>query len=239
MFLRIPILDKFQVFRKYIIGPTSSQRRERFKNLQTLLQTICIRRTRDILGLPETVPAKRLLSLSERERSEYDTLLQRFRIEIQKAVSGRRSNVSATALQSIHELRLFCNNGPRRAGRDVESDDELLSFLQQSDKNVCANCSNPIYSIDQTREAHGGMFISSSSCKHLVCHSCLPQCYKRKETCSLCARGLVSVGNSIDILPASHFPSRSGEAPEQTDREYPSKLRALVKDLLRESTSKW
>jgi hypothetical protein len=77
-------------------------------------------------------------------------------------------------------LRLFCKNGPRRSGREhVGTDDELLSDLQQYHMNICVHCSRSIFSIDQNRDSYGGTFISS--CKHLVCHSCLPQCYKRKR----------------------------------------------------------
>jgi SNF2 family DNA or RNA helicase len=52
-FLKVPILEKPPTFRKFIMNPVSSRSRGRFQNLQKLLQTICIRRTRELLNLPE------------------------------------------------------------------------------------------------------------------------------------------------------------------------------------------
>ena len=236
-FLRVPILDKAPTFRRYIIAPTTSNSRNRYRNLQTLLQTVCLRRTKEVLGLPEVVPEERLIRLSDRERREYDKLFGLSGNLVQMAASGHRSKISATVLHCIHELRLFCNNGSRRTGREMaETDDELLSELQQQSLNNCANCSGPIYSIDQNGVSYGGIFISS--CKHLVCNSCLPQCYKRRGDCVLCSRGEVPK-RPYDGMPALYYADENGDLLKQSLEEYPSKLQALLNDLRGESSSKW
>ena len=190
-----------------------------------------------MLGLPETVPEEKLVPLSDRERHEYNDLFRRFEKLVQMAVSGQKSKVSATVLQSIHELRLFCNNGVRRSGREpIETDDELLSNLQQHDMNICAICRGPIFSIDQTGGSYGGTFISS--CKHLVCHSCLPQCYTRKGDCALCLRDHVPT-RPYDSIPVLHSADENGDLLERLPEEYPSKLLALLNDIQTESTGKW
>jgi hypothetical protein len=74
----------------------------------------------------------------------------------------------------------------RIQGTGIETDDELLSDLQQHYMNIRAHCSLSIFSIDQNRDSWRGTFISS--CKHLVCHSCLSQCYKREGDCVLCSK---------------------------------------------------
>lgn len=239
-FLKVPILDKPQAFRTYIIAPTFSRSRTRYQNLQKLLQSICLRRTKDIVGLPETVPEQRLLRLSDGERREYDGLFRRFKEFVQMAVSGRRSKVSATVLHSIHELRLFCNNGPRRATREaLDSDDELLSILQQHDASVCARCGGPIYSIDQNSgDANVGIFIAA--CKHLVCHSCLPHCYASKHKCMLCAEGHVPMRPSEEsCLPLSRGDRYEDLSEQPTEEEFPSKLIALLGDLQKDQGNKW
>lgn len=237
-FLRVPILEKVTTFRRYIIAPTTSSSKNRYRNLQTLLQSICVRRTRDVIGLPETVPYEKLIRLSDRERYEYDQLYQRFGNLVQMAVSGHTSKVSATALHSIHELRLFCNNGLRRNGReDVETDDELLSDLQQHNMNICANCSGPILSIDQRGNSYGGTFISL--CKHLICHSCLPQCFKGRGDCVLCSRGLVPMRPSCNSILSLHYPGENGDLLERPPEEYPTKLLALLNDLQTNPLNKW
>lgn len=147
------------------------------------------------------------------------------------AVSGRRSKVSATVLHSIHELRLFCNNGPRKAAMGIpESDDELFSLLQLRDMNLCAHCSVPIFSID---EASGGMFMAN--CKHLVCHGCHSQCYTSRKGCLLCYGGHAPVRPSEDSMLALHLESTYSEKPAA---EFPTKLLALRRDLQNDMESK-
>ena len=148
------------------------------------------------------------------------------------AVSGRRFKVSATVLHSIHELRLFCNNGPRKAAMGIpESDDELFSLLQLRDMNLCAHCSVSIFSID---EASGGMFMAN--CKHLVCHDCHSQCYTSRKGCLLCYGGHAPVRPSEDSMLALHLESTYSEQPAA---EFPSKLLALRRDLQNDMESKW
>ncbi|PQE26465.1 hypothetical protein CJF30_00001209 [Rutstroemia sp. NJR-2017a BBW] len=190
-FLKVPILDKPQTFRTYIIAPTTSKTKLRYQNLQTLLQAICLRRTKDIIGLPNAVPENRLVRLSDSERFEYNELFQRFKEYVQMAVSGHRSKVSATVLHSIHELRLFCNNGLRKADTEIlESDDELFSLIQSHEMNLCAHCAVCIFSID---EASGGIFIANC--------------------CLLCRKGHAPVRPSDDRStysqqPVTEFPSK-------------------------------
>lgn len=216
----------------YIIAPTSSRKSNRSQNLQTLLQTICLRRTKDILGFPETVPEQRLVRFSDRERREYSELLQRFKENVQIAVSGRRSKVSATVLHSIHELRLFCNNGLRTAREAPQSDDELLTTYRQYDENNCARCGDSIYVIDQSgSDFNAGIFIAT--CKHLVCHSCYPHCFTSVEGCALC------LGGDRPPWPAIENELHPYNMYEQPSEEFPSKLQALLRDLQADPTSKW
>jgi SWI/SNF-related matrix-associated actin-dependent regulator of chromatin subfamily A3 len=170
--------------------------------------------------------------LSDRERFEYNELFQRFKEYVQMAVSGHRSRVSATVLHSIHELRLFCNNGLRKAGTGIlESDDELFSLLQLHDMNLCAHCAVCIFSID---EVSGGIFIAN--CKHLVCHGCYPHCYTLKKACLLCRKGHAPVRPSDDSMLA--LPPGSAYS-QQPVTEFPSKLLALRRDLQSDMGIKW
>ena len=236
-FLRIPILEKVTTFRRYIIQPTTSNLGNRYRNLQTLLQSVCLRRTRENLGLPETFPREKLIPFSDRERNEYDELYRHFGNRVQMAVSGHTSKLSATALHSIHELRLFCNNGLKKPGGEgVETDDELLSGLLQREMNTCANCSGVIFSIEGGNSS-GGTFIST--CKHLVCNSCLPQCYKGRGGCVLCLKNHKPTRAAYDTILSLSRPGENGDSLERRPEEYPSKLLALVKDLGTNTWNKW
>ncbi|KAJ5373530.1 hypothetical protein N7517_005536 [Penicillium concentricum] len=164
-FLRVPILDRVPAFRKFISTPISSGKRDRFHNLQTLVHAICIRRTRDVLNLPEPTTETRKLPMSLVEKTQYRDLLHECMTKIDMTVSGRRNGkVNSTVLESLLSLRLFCNNGKAAAGIPVDSD-EALSYLEQLDKNVCSYCSSTIFWLSDTPDTDGGIFLSG--CRHL------------------------------------------------------------------------
>ncbi|CAN9259912.1 unnamed protein product [Alternaria alternata] len=148
-FLRFAELARMSTFRTYIITPTLIDRGNSFANLQTVLKTICLRRTRDILGLPQPIAYPRLIKFSGEERRQYTDLYEHYKRQVQMAVSGN-GRYASTTLQSIHELRLFCNNGPRRRQDQThDSDDEILSYLLQLEENACVNCGISIFCIDK------------------------------------------------------------------------------------------
>ncbi|CAN9276523.1 unnamed protein product [Alternaria alternata] len=145
-FLRLTELARISTFRTYVIAPTST---DQFTNLQTVLRTICLRRTREILGLPRPIALPRLIKFSDEERRQYTDLYEHYKRQVQMAVSGN-GKFASTTLQSIHKLRIFCNNGSRGAQDElIESDDEMLSYLVQLGGNVCAKCTNSVLSIDK------------------------------------------------------------------------------------------
>jgi SWI/SNF-related matrix-associated actin-dependent regulator of chromatin subfamily A3 len=233
-FLKVPILENAPTFRKFIISPITSTSKARFQNLRTLLRTVCLRRTRELLDLPEPIPQIRRLPLTPPERAEYDDLLLQCRREIDMVVSGRRKRkINSTVLESLLKLRLFCNNGNTNAvlctgptGLPADPD-EALTYLQQYDQNVCANCSGIIYSISDIEEAGGGTFISS--CYHLVCHSCMPYYHAQREDCPSCASGNEPISSSNH--PQIQSSRRSENAGGLYHGQYPSKLLALFSDI--------
>jgi SWI/SNF-related matrix-associated actin-dependent regulator of chromatin subfamily A3 len=237
-FLRVPILENIPTFKKFIIAPTVPGYASGFKNLQTLLHTICIRRTRESLGLPDPDPEIRLVEFSREERVAYNKLWDNFRRDIQMAVSGRKAQVSSTALKCIHELRLFCNNGPRTvksAGPTVdaaETDDERFTMLEQLGQAKCARCKIRVYSVDRQDEGNGSIFMPS--CDHIICHACVPQTNLRSTSCEFCAhnhqtRGVQSNGPQAQNQLLLHY----------GPLEQPSKLKALISDICEAPDRKW
>ncbi|XP_014559860.1 hypothetical protein COCVIDRAFT_23799 [Bipolaris victoriae FI3] len=99
------------------------------ERMPTFRNTICLRRTRDILDLPQPIACLQLIKLSDYERHQYNDLYQHYKKQVEMEVSENGRCASIT-LQSIHELRLFCNNGPRRIQEALhQSDDEMLTYL--------------------------------------------------------------------------------------------------------------
>lgn len=150
------------------------------------------------------------------------------------AVSGN-DKFASTTLQSIHKLRIFCNNGPRGTRDElIESDDEMLSYLVQLGENVCAKCTNSVLSIDKVEGRDRGKFIQP--CRHLVCHSCWPQCVGKGNGthCLLCASG----HSPPDF--ATHIETQ-GLSSEMSEAllPHPSKLLALLDDIKGAPRNKW
>lgn len=233
-FLRLTELAHISTFRTFVIAPTLAERGAQFRNLQTVMSTICLRRTRENLGLPEPIAHARSIEFSIGERRQYDDLYEQYRRQVQIAVSGN-GKYASTTLQSIHELRLFCNNGSRRTQNGLHgSDDEMLSYLLQLEDNVCAKCSISIFCIDQVEGRDGGMFIQP--CKHLVCHSCWSQCVdkKRGKNCLLCASG-----HSPPDLATHISTGELSRAADEAALPYPSKLLALLDDIRQAPRNKW
>jgi len=154
------------------------------------------------------------------------------------AVSGRRNGkINSTVLESLLALRLFCNNGQAVTGVPVDAD-EALSYLEQLDQNTCSYCSGTIYLISDTADTDGGIIISS--CRHLVCRSCIPQHLSRQNKCPSC-----DSGNSQSDVPISFF-GHSNEHSQQNPRRstsltkpYPTKLLALLAEISQNSSQKW
>ncbi|KAF2807331.1 uncharacterized protein BDZ99DRAFT_447702 [Mytilinidion resinicola] len=133
-FLKVPIMEQAPTFRKFIMNPinSASTLKARFQNLRTLLQTVC--------------------------REAIDRVIS--------GRSGKKGNINSTMLEYLLRLRLFCNNGNSEAVlqkdmKGVPADpDELLTYLQQHDRNICMYCSGVIYSINDSSETDGGVLLS-------------------------------------------------------------------------------
>lgn len=213
-------------FRTLIIAPTLPERGTQFRNLQTVLKTIYLQQTREHLGLLKPIAHPRLIELSIDERRQYNDLYEHYKRQVQIAIS-RYGRYASTTLQSIHELRLFCNNSPRRTQNGLHgSDSKMLSHLLQLEENVCAKCSISIFSIDQVEGRDSGIFIQP--CKHLVCHSCWPQCVEKKKGkhCLLCISG-----HSPPDLTTYISTRGLSCVVKEAQLPYPSKLLALLNNI--------
>ena len=239
-FLKVPILEHAPSFRKFIIGPLKSSSKGRFKNLRLLLQSVCLRRTRELLDLPEPVHSVRRLPMTTDEEAQYTKLLQKCRINIDMAVSHRKKgNVNSTMLESLLKLRLFCNNGlptddPTVQSNQLQGDpDETLSLLQQIHRNTCIYCSGVIYSLNEDSDADGGIILAA--CSHLVCKTCVPSHRARKHKCPGCEAGdeVSAPQNSSLHTNLQHHASPSYRT------SYPTKLLALLSDLSQHTFNKW
>jgi len=235
-FIQVPLLDNAISFRKLITNQAISNSRDRFKNLQTLLQAICLRRTRDQLGLPDPVPHIRKIEFTPEERHGYEQLGLECRRHIDMSVSGRGKKLNSTVLESLLRLRLFCNNGAFQEFSTAALDgDEVLSFLQLSNQSGCVFCNSLVYSINDDPKTDGGYLIPS--CRHLVCRKCQSQYDARQQSCPLCVSQAahLTITDSMREIGAIRTSYREPDPAEAAlARSYPSKLLELLQDIKRE-----
>ncbi|ETS77388.1 hypothetical protein PFICI_11262 [Pestalotiopsis fici W106-1] len=246
-FLKVPILEQTPAFRKLITNPIESGSRSRFKNLKILLRAVCLRRTRQqCLDIPEPISKQRRLVLTQSEHSDYQDLLAQGRMEIDMAVSRRgKSNINSAFLESLLKLRLFCNNG--RVNAVMQSGptglptdpDEALIYLQQHGQDVCAYCSATIYFINEDPRNDGGIFITG--CSHLLCHNCVPiHLSEKKKSCPTCISQPDSVSETTLPSVNMHIETRRRDINNGMGNTvpYPSKLQALLSDVIQDSQHK-
>lgn len=235
-FLRVPLLERPSTFRRYMLSQARQGTRNSFKNLRLLLNSICLRRTKDVAGMSDPVLQTRVLSLTSTERRDYVELLDQLRRHVDMDVSGHTTRGgSARMLQGILKLRLFCNNGfmGRGASRMPFDADEVLSCLQQRGQALCVLCSRTIYSISSVPDTDGGCPLDP--CSHLACRDCAVGFSNKKQCCPRCAegdsgssiRGILDSMKEFEVQGAS---ATSLAGPAQGPL-YPSKLRAFVEDI--------
>lgn len=176
--------------------------------------------------------------MSSTEKTQYKDLLDECRTKVDMAVSGRRNGkVNSTVLESLLSLRLFCNNGKATTSVPLDSD-EALSYLEQLDKNVCIYCSSTIFWLSDTPDTDGGIILAG--CRHLVCHSCIPDHRSRQNKCPCCDSDHAQSDWPIPLLDNSkyHHPQTGiGATPRM--KQYPTKLLALLSEISQNPAQKW
>lgn len=177
-FLRIPQLDTMTMFRKHVILPVEKGRGDCLRNLRLLLDSLCLRRTKELLNLPEPIETLQWIQLSPTEEEIYTKIGEESRMEIEAAVSVHKATKAySSVLRALLRLRLLCNNGTYQSDTlktsspsiPIESSDGFLSF-QESSQVTCAYCSKPILFLGISEDPSSAYL---TSCNHLICAECL------------------------------------------------------------------
>ncbi|RAH63410.1 helicase [Aspergillus piperis CBS 112811] len=132
-FLRVPLLEDREVFRKHIINQTYNISGDRFENLRLLLGCICLRRTMSLGMLVKPTINNLKLNLAPEEREAYINILDYHNRLIDVSVS---KGGSVGGFQTVLQLRIFCNNGLyrkkdiRASPTDLLTSEEYLNFWQ-------------------------------------------------------------------------------------------------------------
>ena len=173
-FLRIDPLDSNTTFRTHISEPLLTDAKNGDRNLRLLLRSVCLRRTRVLLDLPNTTDQVVSLSLSEEERSVYSQTIEDTKRKIDDCVSSRSITKAYSGIfQAILRLRLICNNGTQQLSnsRLKLQDDCAEDEYVEDGKLACQFCSCEISVTDGLNGSSPGA--SPRSDLHMLCPACL------------------------------------------------------------------
>ncbi|KAK7943142.1 uncharacterized protein PG986_012255, partial [Apiospora aurea] len=240
-FLRIPLLENALTFQRFTVNLSKQGAKYRFKNLRTLLESVCLRRTKEIIGLADPLQVTRELTFTTAERDQYNELLRKYEALVDVGVSGHSTKRGSTAkVQSFLKLRLFCNNGlpPDCMSCDELGPDETLTYLQQIDEAVCVYCDSTIFTINDLPGTDGGRILSG--CSHLACSDCYAHRHPREANCPKCTQNMNQ--HILETAPFEETQQREiGESPVRPSiptQRYPTKLLAFVGDIEQQRTHK-
>jgi hypothetical protein len=179
-FIRAHPFHSIAMFRRFVSIPfdESEERREvATKNLTLLLESLCLRRSRDLLHLPEPQHRIRTLDFSPEEREQYEQTKKIMNRALRQKVGESYSKSIFGMFQVQLQLRILCNHGTyqqpfswaRRSLQD-EREDALCSLGGYGEVN-CSACrqSLPVLGSNNLYRTYRG------SCAHVVCRECLDQ----------------------------------------------------------------
>ena len=173
-FLRIDPFDSNTTFRTHISEPLLTDAKNGDRNLRLLLKSMCLRRTRILLDLPNTADQIIPLSLSKEERSTYSQTIEDTKRKIDDCVSSRSIIKAYSGIfQAILRLRLICNNGTHQLAdsRSKLQNDCAEDGYVEDGKLACQFCSCEISVSDGLNGSSPGA--SPRDDLQMLCPACL------------------------------------------------------------------
>ncbi|KAK1753777.1 P-loop containing nucleoside triphosphate hydrolase protein [Echria macrotheca] len=200
-FLRAPLLQRKAEFDKHIARPLEDESRKgTAEKLRLLLQSICLRRTKELINLPEPKEITYDVHLSDQEKRLYKLVGDRTIDQIEIAHSSSKGLGTRHGLQMILHLRRLCNHGTMdRDIRNASMADEAGEddFVPSVGPCLCLDCDCEI--VESGRLAPDG--------KRFLCADCYGERERkksksRKKGASSSGKTLAESNNSMD--PSGH-----------------------------------
>jgi hypothetical protein len=236
------------MFKKHIISPLLKSSRKGVENLRQLLDSVCLRRTKELLNLPEVVYDPQLLNFSAREAKHYTDTRDRLIKMINQHRLQPQNKGYLGVFQLQLQLRRLCNHGtfqkPSIAVDEFDAE-QAIALLKKQKMSICEVCSIDVTGIHGIEEQRSGSF---TTCGHLLCAKCVPKMKQALQTvdesdgcvkCSLCQETIF--GEYLVIEGLSSKPSKNSSrclsAWQYFDKNGCStKVSALVTDIEQHKT---
>ncbi len=247
-FLRTPPLDSLSVWRRLVTDPLRNGEISGLNTLRQLLGCLCLRRTRDVLVLPNLSLQIRSLTLSQQESMPYNQIKSDLKERIEIALSGPgQDHTISSVLQGILRLRLLCNHGVSTKYHmdsithgSSSSKEESFALLQLIGGTNCVNCTSRVDSLDEGEGLASGVI---TGCSHLVCRSCLDRnavpLVGTVLNCPLCNQA-TSAQSQPSVIDSLALPMKSHDQLQSWDSYVPTKITRLVEEVVdRMSDGTW
>lgn len=175
-FIHATPLDDLMKFRKHVVSPLTKGSENGVENLQKLLDSVCLRRTNQLLHLPEAIFDLQQLRFSAKEEQQYNETRDKLVKLIQKnGLQAKHQKGYLGVLQLQLQLRRLCNHGTFQKaslGADEFDPDQAIALLKKQKLAKCEACSVTITGIQGIEETRNGIF---TVCGHLLCMKCVPK----------------------------------------------------------------
>jgi hypothetical protein len=231
-------------FRRFIVVPFDQGDHVVKDRLVLLYDSLCLRRTKNILSLPGIDEHTRELHFSQEERQQYEAIEKILNRTIREKASQYRDDrlKDFGLFQAYLQLRIFCNHGtyqkPFSWKKRTLQLDEFMAFNVGNDfEKICLGC-------EQRRTAVGSSFTSSmtDNCDHFFCSSCLEDLEPVEGPSGSIPCPVCTNKDTARPLQTGNMPARSSNGKGYRreawdmgayfkDVGYSTKMRALVQDV--------
>ncbi|KAF2128363.1 hypothetical protein P153DRAFT_357729 [Dothidotthia symphoricarpi CBS 119687] len=181
-FLRVNPFHNISTFRKYVALPFEERGKRRqlaIERFTKLLDSLCLRRTKELLHLPDQQHRIRNVELSPEERVQYDqTKSIMFRaVRNQVGVFDQKSTLGMFQIQL--QLRILCNHGTwqqpfswnRHKLHLLDEREAMEASLGREGEVTCSACRQtmPLLGVGLMYKRY------SEHCRHILCLECIEQ----------------------------------------------------------------
>ncbi|KAI1871434.1 uncharacterized protein JN550_004428 [Neoarthrinium moseri] len=253
-FIRAKPFDSMAVFRRYIVVPFDQNEDElAIERLVQLNDSLCLRRTKELLKLPDLEQEVRELELNEAERKQYEKTQSILYRKIRQKAGEHEQTSKFGIFQANLQLRIMCNHGTfqkpfswssEKSLRDRDMKEAVMSALGSNAQINCNGCSQPMPVLGSNKVYNE----FAEKCLHVLCSECLEEAASSKDSgqsvkhCPLCVAFRRANDRDVEMVAGSH---ELGEDDGELDDAhyfrstgYSTKMNALINDVRKDLDKK-
>ncbi|ERF69852.1 hypothetical protein EPUS_05394 [Endocarpon pusillum Z07020] len=242
-FIRVAPFDSMATFRRFIVIPFEqggNGRTSACERLRLLMDSLCLRRTKDLIHLPDQQDSIRVIEFTREEREQYEQTKKIMIRAIRQNADEAHKKSLFGMFQAQLQLRILCNHGTFQrpfswaSKRDLLDEKEAaLCSVGQNGEIKCSSCrqSMPILGTNRVYRTY------AERCAHVLCLECLDE--KAQENgddegrlpsqCPLCDTASVA---GIEFQAGGSFAAQEGRQDNYFRfGGHSSKMAALIFDV--------